>query len=87
MPQDKVDATLRDQQEYISRLVREDLGFGQQIDNALKRIEIQRQLEEAEQNEDEDGLLMSDEEILAARAAEEEDFLKDLMDTGEEAEM
>lgn len=48
IPQDKVDATLKDQKEYIHNLVTQDLGFGQQIEDALKKIEIQRQLEEEE---------------------------------------
>ena len=48
IPQDKVDQTLKDQKNYIYKLVTEDLGFGTQIENALKRIEIQKQLEEEE---------------------------------------
>ena len=48
IPQDKVDQTLKDQKEYIYKLVTQDLGFGQQIEDSLKKIEIQRQLEEAE---------------------------------------
>ena len=48
IPQDKVDTTLKDQQDYIYKLVTQDLGFGQQIEDALKKIEIQRQMEEDE---------------------------------------
>ena len=48
IPMDKVDQTLKDQKEYIYKLVTQDLGFGQQIEDALKKIEIQRQMEEAE---------------------------------------
>lgn len=48
IPQDKVDFTLRDQKEYIYKLVTQDLGFGQQIEDALKKIEVQRQIEEDE---------------------------------------
>ena len=48
IPQDKVDQTLKDQKEYIYKLVTQDLGFGQQIEDALKKIEIQRQMEEEE---------------------------------------
>ena len=33
---------------YLRKLVTQDLGFGQQIEDALKKIEIQRQLEEEE---------------------------------------
>lgn len=48
IPQDKVDQTLKDQKDYIYNLITQDLGFGQQIEDALKKIEIQRQLEEEE---------------------------------------
>lgn len=48
IPQDKVDLTIKDQKDYIHKLVTQDLGFGQQIENALKKIEVQRQLEEEE---------------------------------------
>ena len=37
IPQDKVDLTLRDQKEYIRKLVTQDLGFGQQIEDAIKK--------------------------------------------------
>ena len=46
VPQDKVDATLRDMNNYVKKLVTQDLGFGQQIEDALKKIEIQRQMNE-----------------------------------------
>jgi hypothetical protein len=49
IPQDKVDATLQDQKEYIYKLVTQDLGFGQQIEDALKKIQIQQQMNEAEE--------------------------------------
>jgi hypothetical protein len=48
IPQDKVDATLKDQKDYIYKLVTQDLGFGQQIENALRKIEVQKQIEEEE---------------------------------------
>lgn len=48
IPQDKVDQTLKDQKDYIYKLVTQDLGFGQQIEEALKKIEVQRQVEEEE---------------------------------------
>ena len=43
IPQDKVDITLQDMNNYVKRLVTEDLGFGAQIETALKKIELQRQ--------------------------------------------
>lgn len=50
IPQDKVDATIRDTQQYLSSLVKGDLGFGHQIEEAIKKLEIQRQMAE-EQDE------------------------------------
>lgn len=43
IPQDKVDITLQDMNNYVKRLVTEDLGFGAQIETALKKIELQKQ--------------------------------------------
>lgn len=47
IPQDKVDATLKDMNEYVKKLVTQDLGFGQQIEDALKKIQIQKEMEES----------------------------------------
>lgn len=56
IPQDKVDATLKDMNEYIHRLVTQDLGFGQQIEDSLKKIMLQNQMnEEAERRQEEEG--------------------------------
>ena len=52
IPQDKVDITLKDMNDYLHKLVTQDLGFGQQIEDALKKIQIQKEMNEAEeQNE------------------------------------
>ena len=48
IPQDKVDLTLKDMNSYVNKLVTQDLGFGQQIEDALKKIQIQREMNEAE---------------------------------------
>lgn len=48
IPQDKVDLTLKDMNNYVNKLVTQDLGFGQQIEDALKKIQIQREMNEAE---------------------------------------
>lgn len=45
IPQDKVDITLKDMQNYTRKLVTQDLGFGQQIEDALKKIQLQKELE------------------------------------------
>lgn len=51
IPQDKVDLTLKDMNSYVNKLVTQDLGFGQQIEDALKKIQIQREMAEAEETE------------------------------------
>ena len=56
IPQDKVDMTLRDMNEYVRKLVTQDLGFGQQIEDALRKIQIQKEMnEEAEKRQAEEG--------------------------------
>ena len=49
IPQDKVDLTLKDMNSYVHKLVTQDLGFGQQIEDALKKIQIQQQMRESEE--------------------------------------
>lgn len=49
IPQDKVDLTLKDMESYLYKLVTQDLGFGQQIEDALKKIQIQKEMNESEQ--------------------------------------
>ena len=46
IPQDKVDLTLKDMKSYLYKLVTQDLGFGQQIEDALKKIQIQKEMAE-----------------------------------------
>ena len=48
IPQDKVDATLQDMNNYLNKLVTQDLGFGQQIEDALKKIQIQKEMNDDE---------------------------------------
>ena len=48
IPQDKVDLTLKDMESYLYKLVTQDLGFGQQIEDALKKIQIQKEMAETE---------------------------------------
>lgn len=49
IPQDKVDLTLQDMNNYLKKLVTQDLGFGQQIEDALKKIQLQKELNAAEE--------------------------------------
>ena len=53
IPQDKIDATLKDMNDYIKKLVTQDLGFGQQIEDAIKKIQIQQEMNEAATKENE----------------------------------
>ena len=56
IPQDKVDMTLKDMNEYVRKLVTQDLGFGQQIEDSLKKIMIQNEMnKEAEERQAEEG--------------------------------
>ena len=48
IPQDKVDLTLKDMENYLYKLVTQDLGFSQQIEDALKKIQIQKEMAETE---------------------------------------
>lgn len=49
--QDKIDFTLKDMNAYLKRLVTEDLGFGAQIEDAIKKLQIQKELEEKSDND------------------------------------
>ena len=78
IPQDKVDATLKDMNNYVRKLVTQDLGFGQQIEDSLKKIQLQKEMNEAEsQNYDDDdevaGLVDEDYEAYYEHIAEEKE--------------
>lgn len=55
IPQDKVDLTLKDMNDYLYKLVTKDLAFGQHMEDALKKIEIQKQMNETTEKEMEEG--------------------------------
>lgn len=61
VPQDKVDATLKDMNTYLHKLVTQDLGFGQQIEDALKKIQIQKEMNEMAEEE---GYELDDEDYV-----------------------
>lgn len=74
IPQDKVDVTLKDMNEYVRKLVTQDLGFGQQIEDALKKIQIQREMNaEAEKRQEEEG---EDFDPYAPLELEDHDFIE-----------
>lgn len=80
IPQDKVDATLEDMNKYVYKLVTQDLGFGRQIEDALKKIQIQKEMEE-----DEDALT-SIEDSVELEDEDYESFFKDIEDQREQDE-
>lgn len=47
IPQDKVDKTLQDMNKYLYNLVTKDLGFGAQIENYIKKIELEKEAAES----------------------------------------
>ena len=82
IPQDKVDLTLKDMNDYLKKLVTQDLGFGQQIEDALKKIQIQKEMNEAEAAAQEGQVELEDEDYAAfieeMEAQKEQDI--DLLD-------
>lgn len=52
IPQDKVDVTLKDMNNYVRKLVTQDLGFGQQIEDSIKKLQIQKEMREQEDDFD-----------------------------------
>ena len=65
---DKVDRTLEDMKSYTNKLVTQDMGLGQRIEEALKKIQIQKEMEEDELQAMEDN----EERIVLEDAAVEE---------------
>jgi hypothetical protein len=69
IPQDIVDITLKDMNNYLHKLVTQDLGFGQQIEDSLKKIQIQKEV-----NSQEDDLPIEDgDDVLEMQ---NKDFIK-----------
>ena len=88
IPQDKVDQTLKDMNNYVKTLVTEDLGFGQQIEDSLKKIMLQKEMNDAADqdidlelqdedfeafNEEKERQKDLDEELMEADYSEEEE--------------
>ena len=69
IPRDIVDATLKDNELYTHRLVTEDLGLGQQIEDAIKKFQIQKEIIDNEAKKaaakvGEDDFALEDEELM-----------------------
>ena len=73
IPQDKVDATLKDMNNYVRKLVTQDLGFGQQIEDAIKKLQIQKEM-----SEQDDGFDFEDEENGILDDQDYADFYEDI---------
>ena len=84
IPQDKVDITLRDMQNYTRKLVTQDLGFGQQIEDALKKIQLQKELEAQEDANEPEKLSTEDYENYFNEIEEQKD--KDVATLNEEGD-
>jgi hypothetical protein len=69
VPQDVVDVTLNDMNNYLNKLVTQDLGFGQQIEDSLKKIQLQKEMNEAMSEDDnsieEENIELEDEDYMA----------------------
>lgn len=64
-PQDKIDLTLKDTQNYLYNLVTEDLGFSQQLENAIKNLQNRQAAEALAEKETElDNYYNADRHIL-----------------------
>ncbi len=70
IPQDKVDATLKDLKTYTYKLVTQDSGLGDLIEEAIKKMEIQQQMEK---DLEEDNTELEDDDFEAYAAAVEAD--------------
>lgn len=73
IPQDKVDITLKDMNAYIKKLVTQDLGFGQQIEDSIKKLQIQKEMREQD-----DGFAFEDEEDDGLRDVDYEEFYENV---------
>ena len=73
IPQDKVDITLKDMNAYIKKLVTQDLGFGQQIEDSIKKLQIQKEMREQD-----DGFAFEDEDDDGLRDGDYEDFYENV---------
>lgn len=60
IPKDKVDLTIQDLKNFNKKLVTEDLGFGQQIEDTLKKLQLQKEQKEAEDAEEPEFLKEED---------------------------
>lgn len=79
IPQDKVDMTLRDMQEYTRKLIEQDSGLAQQIEQYIKKKEIdnERKINEEKKLDNYETIEVEDEDIEDFYAAIEEQRRQD----------
>ena len=80
VPQDKVDLTLKDMNDYLYKLVTQDLGFGRQVEDALKKLQAQKELEHDGVL---DNLILEDEDYAEFSELAEEQKKQDEQERGE----
>ena len=80
VPQDKVDLTLKDMNDYLYKLVTQDLGFGRQVEDALKKLQAQKELEHGGGL---DNLILEDEDYAELSELAEEQKKQDEQERGE----
>ena len=74
-PNDIVDKVIQDQQNFLYRLVTNDMGFGQQLETYIKKIELEKEMLD---NDNLDNIQeLSDEEIVARKVQELEEREQD----------
>lgn len=75
IPQDKVDITLKDMNNYVRKLVTQDLGFGQQIEDSIKKLQIQKEMKDAEDEFDFD-----DDEVDGLKDKDYEEYFEQIQE-------
>lgn len=86
IPKDKVDLTIKDLKAFNKRLVTEDLGFGQQIEDTLKKLQLQKEAREAEDAEEPEYLKEEDYQKYYEEAERQKtaDFISQSYDSKED---
>ena len=72
-PRDIIDTIIQDQNKYVHNLITKDLGFGQQIENYLKKIQLEHEAIENPVSEEEEEITDKDIANYYERIAEEKE--------------
>lgn len=63
VPQDAIDVSIQDNKQYLYNLVTTEMGLGQQIEDAIKKIQIQEELEKEENILSEEDVGLTDKDF------------------------